>query len=133
MKWYVVTHGARQSYAATVHTETCSYVPRLRNAHVKTRNPLDDRTLGGNYYPCQRCKPTASPKTIAKQKAQLTSQLAAAEAAEREREKAREEKRDRLRGLFEFLNGVHAGAHCDEAEITFTFRGHQYRITEVED
>lgn len=131
-KWYVVTHGHSQSYAATVHTESCSYVPRMRNAHVWTRNPLDEKGLGGNYYPCQRCKPTASPETIAAQKAKLTLQLATTEAAAREREQAREEKRLRLREVFRCVRGW-GNTELLEDRITFMLDGHRYEIREVED
>lgn len=137
-KWYVTTKGARHSYARVVHTQECSYVPRATNAHVWTRNPLDEPDTSG-LYPCERCKPTASPKTIARGKAKLAADLAEYEAAERERE----ERRERARRLWELLSPVQFSPHPnnrtfrrgqkpDGDTCVFDYDGHRFEIREIE-
>lgn len=131
-KWYVTTKGARHSYARVVHTQECSYVPRATNAHVWTRNPLDEPDTSG-LYPCERCKPQPSPETIAKLKAQTAKFVADAEAAEREREQAREEKRERARRLFQAIqiNAIHTPLGINGDYLTIDWEGHRYEIREV--
>jgi hypothetical protein len=125
-KWYVTTKGARHSYARVVHTQECSYVPRATNAHIWTRNPLDEPDTSG-LYSCKRCKPQASPETITRQKAKLRNDLddhTAQQAAHKERCERIQEVADYLSTLF--LVSVSGDT------ATLEHGGYKFQIREVE-
>lgn len=55
-KYYVIPLGKRHSYTAMVHRESCPMLARMKNAHIWTRNPLDDDKFN-HYRKCQKCWP----------------------------------------------------------------------------
>lgn len=125
-KWYVTTKGARHSYARVVHTQECSYVPRATNAHVWTRNPLDEKDTSG-LYPCERCKPQPSPKKIAAMKAELK----VTQAAQATKQREHKDRVARMKEIFRCTR-LWEEAKLEVDVITFALDGHRYEIKEID-
>ena len=77
---------------------------------------------------------TASPETIAKQKAKLRDDDVKAKAVESQRQREAQERAERAQEVSDELAGNFAftGIITDGDVVTFQYRGHKFEIREVE-